>query len=75
MPLEEMRGGRRIFMWLHLILCRGCRAYQRQTIFVNKAFSIYRERIEDLSAQTLSRDARDRIQAELKKAQGFGEFS
>ena len=66
-PLARMPLQRSFFIGLHLKLCRACRAYGRNLVFLDRAFSAYPTHVEEVTAQRLSDEARERIRVELKK--------
>ena len=66
-PLKQMALQRSLFVGIHLMLCRACRAYGRNLAFLDQALSTYPEHIEEVSAQRLSDEARARIFAELRE--------
>ena len=60
---------RRVEVRMHLMLCRLCAGFARQTRFLRRAARQYPERLADdssTSEATLSQEARERIEAALR---------
>lgn len=52
----------RIGLWMHLLICAGCRAYERQSALIDRWLRVRRDRPADLDSEALQeRILRDTI--------------
>ena len=61
---QELPLSRRMGIRFHLMMCSLCRRYQQQLFYIR---SVLRQdkKADDISVQTLSQDARERIEKKL----------
>jgi len=55
-------------MRLHLAGCRFCRRYARHLRFLRESVHVYADRLDSISCESLSLDARRKIIDALKRA-------
>jgi len=60
---------RRPGLWLHLLLCKWCRYYGQQILFLRHAAHEHPDELTQATPQNLSPEARERIRQKLRASQ------
>jgi hypothetical protein len=59
--------GKRLGLWLHLLLCQWCRRYGKQIRFLREAAHEHQDELVEAAPQKLSSAARERIKRQLSE--------
>jgi hypothetical protein len=59
--------GKRVGLWLHLLICQWCRRYGSQIRFLRHAANEHHEDLTEAAPHGLSNEARDRIKQRLQQ--------
>ena len=62
---HPLAPGKRLGLWLHLLICKGCRRYRTQIHFLRQATGDHPEKIVEAAPEKLSAEARQRIKQKL----------
>ena len=60
-------GSGRVGLWIHLVICRWCRRYDRQIRKIRDHLRAHPEEADDRSQQGLSPEVKERIKDLLRK--------
>ena len=64
---HPLPAGRRIGLWLHLLICVWCRRYGKQIHLLHDQAKEHSDTLTLATPQTLSVEARDRIKRKLQE--------